>query len=528
MKRLSWPGSRSWTVVALLAGLVLALYASFLSYAPPGLHQDEVFFGLHAQAIATSGRDLDGRLLPLYFLIRLNGLDLWFHPFLVYVTAPWLMVLPLSTTALRLPTALAASLDVVFVCVLARRMCGRTSIAIVAGALLALTPAHFMMGRLASNHLYLATFILGWLVCMLPAGELRPWRLFAAGVILGVGIYSYLGALLMMPVCLALTFAALAVYHRDRAMAGSAAAAIAFAALVVPLAVWLTRHPTAFGTLAGRYEVYQPDRTTAVEGIVALGRWSSVVQRAGVYLDYFHPRFLLVRGDVSPVHSTSKAGVFLIPTFVLALAGVYHVLRMRPIPKGWALVLALLLFAPLPGAFVAEAFRISRAAILLPCVALLAAAGVDALWQAGGRARTSAILLLALVPLQFGYFYRDYMGQYRLRVSHWLGANAPQAFDRLVEQAAAPGAVPIYLSDAIPFADYRWRLYVIERHREQLLTRTAVTTLEGVPALPREAIVLSNFDDATERALLADGFRRTAGIPDIDGAPSFAVLMRTR
>ena len=63
------------------------------------------------------------------------------------MTAPWLMVLPLSTTALRLPTAFVATLNVVFVYVLARRMCGRTSIALLAGALLALTPAHFLMGQ---------------------------------------------------------------------------------------------------------------------------------------------------------------------------------------------------------------------------------------------------------------------------------------------------------------------------------------------------------------------------------------------
>ena len=79
---------------ALLLVLVFGLYASFLDYAPPGLRHDEVFFGLHAQAIAKSARDLYGRFLPLYFLIRVNGLDLWFHPALVYATAPWLLVLP--------------------------------------------------------------------------------------------------------------------------------------------------------------------------------------------------------------------------------------------------------------------------------------------------------------------------------------------------------------------------------------------------------------------------------------------------
>jgi len=520
---------RAWAAAALLVALVFGLYASFLYYAPPGLHQHEVFFGLHAQAIAKSARDLYGRFLPLYFLIRLNGLDLWFHPVLVYATAPWLLVLPLSHAALRLPTALIGTLNVWLVFLVARRMFPQISRALVAGALLALTPAHFLMTRLSENYLYLVAAILGWLVCVLPAGDVRrPWHFVAGGIILGIGVYTYLGGLVMMPICVALTAAMLVAFDRDRAVAGTLQTIIPFGLLLLPLALWMRTHPDAFGTLAGRYELYDPTQTGALEGLLALARGTSLLKRMHVYFDDFHPVFLLVRGDIASVHSTAKAGVFLLPSFALALVGLYRVLRTRPISKAGAILVTLIALAPLPGAFVGEYFNISRAAIMLPCAALLGAVGFDALYSAGGRARAIAVAMLLLVSLQFGNFYWDYMGHYRLRVSHWLGANADQAFDELAARAGDPATAPIYLSEAVPFADYRWQLYTIQHHQERLWTRTTVTSIDDIGTLPRRALVLSNFDDATERALLAAGFQRAAAIPDIDGAPSLAVLRRDR
>jgi hypothetical protein len=521
------PVRTQWVVAAVLGACTFALYASFLGYAPPGLHQHEVFFGLHAEAIAKTARDLDGRFLPLYFRIRLNGIDLWFHPVLVYATAPWLIVLPLSHAALRLPTALVGTLNVVLVYVLARRLFRQTSRALVAGTLLALTPAHFIMSRLAENYLYLVAVILGWLLCLLPAGDARrPWHLVLGGLLLGIGVYTYLGGLVMMPICVILTIATLLVYERERFAIGSLAILMPFGLMLVPLVLWMQSHPDAFGTLAGRYEFYDPTRTNAVGGMLELGRWSSLGKRLQVYLDDFHPRFLLIRGDIASVHSTSKAGVFLLPSFFLAIVGLYRAIVTRPISKTVAVVLAFVVLAPVPGALVGEYFNISRAAMLLPCVALLGAIGFDSLVSAGGRARAIAVAALVLVPLQFGFFYWDYMGHYRLRVSHWLGANAERAFDEVLSRSGELSRTPIFLSQEIPFVDYRWQLYVIQEHHDSLLARTNMTSIDEIRMLPRQALVLSNFDDPTERALLAAGFQRVAAIRDIDGAPSFAVLTR--
>src|SRR5437588_372159 len=106
--RLMGSRQRAW-LVALAAGLLL-VYAGNLGNAPIYLHHDEVFFALQASSIADTGRDLNGRLLPLYF--QISG-GLWFHPVLVYAMTPFLKILPLTEWSIRLPTVAVGFLDLV-------------------------------------------------------------------------------------------------------------------------------------------------------------------------------------------------------------------------------------------------------------------------------------------------------------------------------------------------------------------------------------------------------------------------------
>ena len=58
------------TTALIAAAIVLGgtlLYTRALGYAPPYLIHDEVQSALQAHAIATTGHDLGGRLLPMYF-----------------------------------------------------------------------------------------------------------------------------------------------------------------------------------------------------------------------------------------------------------------------------------------------------------------------------------------------------------------------------------------------------------------------------------------------------------------------------
>src|SRR5206468_12204449 len=127
--------------------------------------------------------DVEGSLLPLYFYIRIPGdsREGWFTPAIFYFSALFLKVLPLSESAVRLPTACVGMIDVVLMYFLGRRIFKSEMLATFAAAALALTPGHFILSRYEMDYLYPVPFILAWLLCLANFVEReKPLMLFAA------------------------------------------------------------------------------------------------------------------------------------------------------------------------------------------------------------------------------------------------------------------------------------------------------------------------------------------------------------
>src|SRR5262249_29092263 len=149
-------------------------------------------FALQAHAIATTAHDANGRLLPLYVQLARGY---WAQPALIYFTALVLKFLPLSQTTVRLPAAAIGGTNVALMYLVARRFLKKESAALLAAGMLALTPAHFLFSRLGVDVIYPLPFVLTWLLFLRgyeDTGE--PWRLVAAAVSLGLGVYSYIAS----------------------------------------------------------------------------------------------------------------------------------------------------------------------------------------------------------------------------------------------------------------------------------------------------------------------------------------------
>ena len=102
-------GRRAMHVVCLGAA-AFALYAYRLGDAPVHPHHDEILFARQARLIGATGRDSNGRLLPLYFEMHKGG---WFHPAVVYLSVPLYKVWAPTTAVMRLQTALVGAANVV-------------------------------------------------------------------------------------------------------------------------------------------------------------------------------------------------------------------------------------------------------------------------------------------------------------------------------------------------------------------------------------------------------------------------------
>ena len=492
-----------YVIVAVLLAAAAVLYARRLGEAPVYMSPDEVIIAVDAHSLATTGRDVHGTALPLFFKVQMRGEERmgWFMPVIFYAMAAALKVMPLSEVSARLPTVVVGLADIVLIFFVARRMFRSQWLAVVAAAALALTPAHFILSRYALDYLYPVPFVLGWLLCVLAYLEHGKTKtLFAATFILGVGFYSYIAAVLMAPVYLILTGGLL--FYARRPLRDYAIAALGFSLPLVPFVVWFIAHPNALGDTVSRYALYDTSHMDALQGLRSFLSYNSLEERASVYWSFLNPSFLFFTGDLQTPFSTRAVGVFLLPLAVLLVAGIASAIR-HPTP---AHVIGVVGFfsAPVAAVLVPENSEIIRAAAMLPFGVLLATRGLDALWKwpflsrarllvmpAGlavllggvvysvrslvvhGHVTAStgplilvgvalcivafasdaisvmkiiAVLLLLSMPIQFSQFSRDYFGDYRRRSSNWLDGNIRGALVDLMERERSTHAPLIYFA----------------------------------------------------------------------------------
>ena len=553
--------------------LLAAIYCSRLGSAPVYLASDEAIIANDVQALATTGRTVDGSFLPLFFYIPLSAS--WFMPAIYYWSAPFLLALPFAEWSIRFPTAVIGLMSVVLIYHVALRLLGDRRWALIASMVLACAPAFFMLSRYALDYVYPVPFILGWLLCLLIGLEplrSRGWYV-AAGLCLGIGLFSYIASLPLMPIYLAMTFVTLIASGRSGSDAGAVLSG--FAVPLIVFLIWFGQHPEAFQGTAERYDLRSVDF-----GAIA-----------GRYLRFFDPNFLFMTGDTYLPFSTRTAGVFALASGAMIVAGIYAVIAERHAIG--RLVLGGFLVAPLAASVLDDPGAIRRATGMLPFGALLAAFGARKLaavsrvpglrmlgWLVGGaaaavgltyliwigvtqarvtprglqaagfgltllvmatladRVKHGTLLLntvLAAIVVQFGLFQYEYHGSYRVRASPWLNGNIRGAMVRLIEEAERDRDAPIVITtlrSGLGHWDLRnrwlpsyWRFYLAREGRQDLLARTTFHTyLHDIRPIASGSLVMISSEDPRLKEILAAGATRIADVPELDRDPSFVLL----
>lgn len=519
----------SWLLAIGLA-LVALLYTYGLDRAPVYIGGDEAHFVSHAHAIATTGRDLNGNRFPLFvkitdLLVPNNSSRIWYQPVLFYLLALDFTVLPVSEWSARLPTTLIAVLNIVLVYLIARQLFAGRRFAIAAAAMLAMTPAHFILSRQALDYICPLPIVLGWAWLVLTYLRTpRPALLVAAGLLLGVGVYTYISSWLAMPFLAAVML----LITRPR-LSVAAAAATGCAAPILLVVPWLWTHPEMLTDTIARYRL--------ADAAAPAGSGSSLAgfnlgERVTVYWDYFNPSFLFFAGGSNPTMATGGVGVFLLPIAVFLIAGLYALARERS-ATGAVLVTGLVA-APLPIVLTmpqAPDFSIARAFTLVPFGILIAAAGFEFLFrQAAAPARTAAMLLLLAMPLQFGVFLRDYFTAYQVRSAARFDPMATREVMAQVLASEASGpASPILFGDDLDDKSVRWRFYALKLGRADLWQRArdfnaASFDPETVP--PGSLLVLYANDPAIARLTATERVVRFAEVAGAGGTVTAALLRR--
>lgn len=547
------PIARMSAIALLLAASASALYVTRLGFAPVYLMHDESQFALQAQAIAATGRDLSGRRLPVYFTEQEfpAGRD----PVIIYATAAVLEALPLSEASVRLATAVTGVLNVVLMFLVGRRVFKSDLLGVIAAILMALTPAHFIRSRLAISPLYSIPFILAWLLWLARFVD-RPDRrtLSVTAAWLGLGVYTYLACMVMMPIYLLLT--AWVAYRRlvlserqsdeikvsrvegpvlseresdevevSRVEGWRGALLAGFLIPLVPMTVWYATHPERYAQIVEAYRLYSAD-VTPVEGALRFAAYDSIRLRLNLVWSFFSPDFLFISGDSSLINSTRQIGFFPLAFAVLIPAGLYQLARNSgEIGK---VILVGFVTAPL-ASVISGAIEMNRIMFVMPFGVLTAGFGVRAML--GSRQalwRWAAIAMLVSVPLQFAGFYRDYMGGYRARSSFWFGGNLRAALMDVI-RLEGENHRPVYISRTIPFAHRYWRFYTLAEGRSNLTGQATFyqpQTLDGAAVASGSHLVCALSDGGCEPQASSGMWTRVSTAVEPDGTESFAVFER--
>jgi 4-amino-4-deoxy-L-arabinose transferase-like glycosyltransferase len=518
-------------IAVLLALAAAALYARHLDTAPLYPARDEVISGNLAQSIYTTGNDLDGNHLPLFLgePTYHPGRD----PILVYATAALLAFMPLSELAVRLPNAIVGVLDIVLMFFVARRLFKSDAYGVLAAALLAISPAHFMHSRLGVSLLLPLPFALLWLLCMTAFldsdRERTARRRLAWGAFwLGLGVYGYLASVMLMPVYLLCSaWIAMEAAGRD-VMRRWWTMAVAFVVPIVPLLLWELAHPARFHDMITIYHPYAP-QFGPLQGLKEMLSFFSLSVRVSNYWTNISPGLLFFDDDASLINSTRAVGVFLWPFAFLFGAGVYRILSAERSRFSLSLLIGFLT-APLPQVLTLDV-GIRRSLVMVVFGVLIAMYGVRFLLASARPAlvRIAALALLVVLPFSFRTFYRDYTGDYQARAAYWFGNNIRGMWVDLMTLHARGEASPVYLSNKTPYLAEYGAFYLAGHAREDLLTETHYYTpdeLKPAELPPRSLLVVAVNEKPSPESLASAGWAPVTTVTEPTGQPVFLIYQK--
>lgn len=452
-------------LVALAAAVCLyALYIAGISNNPPGFYLDESSIAYNAYLMGRTGVSESGVAWPLYIRSYTGLFSVYTNPTYIYLLAAVYALLPPSILAARLLSATLGFAAALLLGLLAWRISGRRFIGASVALFALLTPWLFEISRLVFEvALYPLTLAL-FLLALYRAQGHKRWSWIDCSLLaltLGLVTYTYTIGRLFAPL-LAL---GLLIFARNRArVRGVLKTWLLFGLTLLPLLIFNRRHP---GVLTDRFYL--------ISYIKPQSTWGQIIPEfISHYFDNLSLSSLLLTGDTNPRHHVAGMGSFLAAVFILALFGIYLVLKYHWRESWWRFILYGLIISPISASLTLDRFHTLR---MIPYPIFLLVLTVPALQRLieGQAARNAspqkkakkkraadkqqqpkeslalffahrkaltALLALALVQgLYFQYqFHRD--GPNR-------GAVFDEGYRELYRRALAEPQRPIYLFDGM-------------------------------------------------------------------------------
>lgn len=164
---------------------------------PPSINWDEASLGYNAFSILKTGQDEWGRFLPLTF----EAFGDYKLPGYIYTLVPFIAIFGLNEFSVRLPSIIFGSVAVLFLYLIVLELSKEKKWALISAALLAISPWHFFLSRIALEaNLALGFFLIG--LYLLILGLRKRTMLLPASILFGLSIFTYNSARIFVPLFL--------------------------------------------------------------------------------------------------------------------------------------------------------------------------------------------------------------------------------------------------------------------------------------------------------------------------------------
>jgi hypothetical protein len=391
-------------LLALVVGVVLRV--AWLGSVPAGFNQDEALRGYEAYSLLTTGRDLNGKSLPLV----MEGFEDFHAALFDYSLVPLVRVFGLKPSTVRLGAGVWGIVDLVFIAILGGLIGGMPGAAL--GAFLgALSPWHLPISRFGAEPILASAMVSGAMMCFLLWNSERRGRwLTLSALFLGLSLYSYAITKAFVPLMIAWI---VLLYRRELKRALPALGLVL--AFAVPLAIITLNHPVQMQAHFLDISVFANARSLSAGLSGFAAGFASYFSPAALFYSGFFDGPLLVNFKLFHLAGFGQLFPEQIPLILLSAVAFFEARRRRIA----LLLLGWLVCATVPAALVHPALLHSVLAIV-PWL-LLTVLGFSVLCDWISRSRAVAVFAAAIVAaivLHGTWFAYSYFHDFAAVASH--------------------------------------------------------------------------------------------------------------
>lgn len=373
---------KHWLLLILILAGSLRLFN--LAHNPPSLYWDEVSIGYNAFSIIQNGTDEHGNSWPITHFLAFGDAK---PPLYIYATSIAMAIVGVGDLAVRLPSAFAGVLAVLFTYLLTLEIFKSNQhkhhLALTSATLMAISPWHLHMSRVGYEaNLALAFFLIG--LWAFFRGLTQPKYYFLTTITFISTLYTFNAYRIFLPFFLLI----LALTHRKTLLQQAKPVATnLFLALllVIPLVPFVLSDQAKlrFNEVT-IFNNHQP--ILEANQRIQLNQnafWAKLLHNRRLlfaldflrhYTDHFKPDFLFFSGDVNPRLSVRDLGMLYYIELPLLLIGIYALFTQKFSPK-WLLTFWILA-AIIPAGVARETPHALRTLQVLPAPQIIIALGI--------------------------------------------------------------------------------------------------------------------------------------------------------